>query len=124
MGASIYTAEELEKLQLALFGLLCYARRHDRRELPPCFGACERIVRNIDLCRSGGYTELDRAELSQLIREDWRSAMELHSGLPEYYIPEERMEIQRSMNHALHRQVEVVDRLVAAGERRWREIEP
>ena len=35
MQQLVYTPEELERIQMGLLALLCYAKRHDRRELPP-----------------------------------------------------------------------------------------
>ena len=84
MQQLVYTPEELERIQMGVLALLCYAKRHDRRELPRCFLFCRTIVKNIDLCREGGHTPEDRAELSQCIREDWKCAMEARAGLPEY----------------------------------------
>ena len=91
----VYTPEELERIQMGLLALLCYAKRHDRRELPRCFLFCCTMVKNIDRCREGGHTPEDRAELSQCIREDWKCAMEARAGLPEYYLPDTRLEVQR-----------------------------
>ena len=96
MQQMVYTPEELERIQMGVLALLCYAKRHDRRELPRCFLFCRTMVKNIDLCREGGHTPEDRAELSQCIREDWKCAMEAHAGLPEYYLPDARLEVQRS----------------------------
>ena len=95
MQQMVYTPEELERIQMGVLALLCYAKRHDRRELPRCFLFCRTIVKNIDLCREGGHTPEDRAELSQWIREDWKCAMEARAGLPEYYLPDARLEVQR-----------------------------
>ena len=92
MQQMVYTPEELERIQMGVMALLCYAKRHDRRELPRCFLFCRTIVKNIDLCREGGHTPENRAELSQCIREDWKCAMEAHAGLSEYYLPDTRLE--------------------------------
>ena len=97
---------------MGLLALLCYAKRHDRRELPRCFLFCRTMVKNIDRCREGGHTPEDRAELSQCIREDWKCAMEARAGLPEYYLPDTRLEVQRGMAQAIGCQIDTVDRLI------------
>ena len=105
-----YVPEEVEQIQMALLALVCYAKRHDSRELPHCFQFCNRIVRNIDICRANQYEGLD--ELSELIQREWRCAMENHAGLPEYYIPNSDFKVQSSMAHAMGRQVSAVDHLI------------
>ena len=56
MQQMVYTPEELERIQMGVLALLCYAKRHDRRELPRCFLFCRTMVKNIDLCREGADT--------------------------------------------------------------------
>ena len=112
----VYSPEELEQIQMALLGLLYYTRQHDQRELPRCFLFCRTMAKNIDICRETGY--VNRAELSELLREDWRAAMERHSGLPEYYIPDDRVEVRISMARAIERQIDWVDRLIFPREMR------
>ena len=34
MQQLVYTPEELERIQMGLLALLCYAKRHDRRAAP------------------------------------------------------------------------------------------
>lgn len=58
------------------------------------------------------YSPEDREELSQLIQEKWKCAMEVHAGLPEYYIPDPRLEVQAGMAHAIERQIAQADRLI------------
>lgn len=38
--------------------------------------------------------------------------MEFHAGLPEYYIPDLRLEVQAGMAHAIERQIAQADRLI------------
>ena len=98
-----FTPEEIERIQLNLMALLFYVKTHDKRNLPHCFRICERIIRNIDICRSECYSDID--ELSRLIKEDWHASMEVHAGLPAYYIPNEAREVMISMNRAVSRQI-------------------
>ena len=117
MQQLVYTPEELERIQMGVLALLCYAKRHDWRELPRCFLFCRTMVKNIDRCREGGHTPEDRAELSQCIREDWKCAMEARAGLPEYYLPDTRLEVQRGMAQAIGWQIDTVDRLIFSREK-------
>ena len=103
MGNLTFSPEQLETIQLKVMGLLFYVKKHDSRTLPDCFRFCERIVRNIDICRIGCYVDID--ELTQLIKEDWRMASHFRVGMPEYYIPNDEIKIRKSMNKALSIQI-------------------
>ena len=67
MQQLVYTPEELERIQMGVLALLCYAKRHDRRELPRCFLFCRTMVKNIDRCREGGHTPEYRAGIKTVI---------------------------------------------------------
>ena len=106
MAKYTFTPEEIEIIQLNVIGLLFYVKMHDKRDLPHCFRNCERIVKNIDVCRSESYADIE--ELTRLIKEDWCTAFGAHVGLYEYNIPNGEFEIQKSMNHAISRQLSVI----------------
>ena len=108
MEKQIFTPEEIEFIQLNVIGLLFYVKMHDKRDLPHCFRRCEIIVKNIDICRSGCYSNIEK--LTQLIKEDWCSASGAHTGLSEYYIPNEEFEIQKNMNSAISRKISVIEK--------------
>ena len=110
MKAQTFTPEQLETIQLKIMALLVYVRTHDSRELPYCFRHCERIVKNINICRSGCYSGIE--ELTQLIREDWRSASHVRTGLGEYCIPNAEMAIQINMNTAISKQILAIEKQV------------
>ena len=61
---------------------------------------------NIDICRNANYGDIE--ELSAYIRQDWKSAMESHCGLPEYYIVHEDFRVQYSMNSAISEQIKAI----------------
>ena len=107
MKNQAFTPEQLETIQLKVMALLFYVKTHDNRTLPHCFSFCERIVRNIDISRDGCYAEIE--ELTQLIKEDWRSACHFRVGLLEYYIPNDELEIQKSMNTAISKQISEIE---------------
>ena len=102
-----FTPEQLETIQIKLIALLCYVKKHDARPLPECFRFCERIVRNIDISRDACYAESD--ELTQLIKDHWRSACHFRVGLSDYCIPNDEMEIQVNMNRAIAKQVSEIE---------------
>ncbi|WP_322459363.1 hypothetical protein, partial [Clostridium perfringens] len=104
---NVFTTKQIETIQLNIIALLCYIKRHDEGALPRCFKFCEIIVKNIDICRNNGYSDID--ELSEYIRQDWNSAMEIHTGLPEYYIPNCNFEIQKAINEAIKRQIMFIE---------------
>ena len=110
MKKNIYTAEQIEKIQLNMIALLYYIKKHSTSNLPRCFKFCETIIKNIDICRENKYEDIN--ELSMLVREDWNSAMEVHTGLPEYYMPNNSFEIQKAMNIVIHEQILVVGKLI------------
>ena len=106
MAKQTFMPEEIETIQLNVIGLLFYVKMHDKRELPPCFRRCEIIIKNIDTCRNGCYSNIE--ELTQLIKEDWRSAFGAHTGMLEYYIPDEKFEVQKNMNSAISKKISVI----------------
>lgn len=108
MAEQIYTPQKIEELQMQLLALVSYVKRHDKQTLPRCVSFCETIIRNIDICRANGYVDIE--ELSALIRQDWNSAMEIHTGLPEYYIPNDVFAVQQSMNAAISAQIRAIER--------------
>lgn len=110
MRKNIYTAKEIEKIQLNMIALLYYVKIHDKLNLPMCFQFCERIVKNIDICRDNKYENI--SELSMLIRSDWNSVMEPHVGLSNYYIPNSIFQIQKAMNTTIAEQILVLGRLI------------
>ena len=105
-----FTPEEIEIIQLNVIGLLFYVKIHDKRDLPHCFRNCERIVKNIDVCRSECYADIE--ELTTLIKEDWRTACGAHDSLLDYYIPNVELEIQKNMNCAISRQISSIKRYI------------
>ena len=107
MKNQAFTPEQLETIQLNVIALLCYVKKHDGRELPHWFSHCERIVRNIDISRDAGYTE--RHELTELIKGDWRSACHFRAGLPDYYLPNDTVEVRTSMNRAISKQISKIE---------------
>ena len=108
MAEHTFTPEEIEIIQLNVIGLLFYVKIHDKRDLPHCFRHCERIVKNIDVCRSESYADIE--ELTRRIKEDWRTACGAHNSLLDYCIPNAEMEIQKNMNRAISRQISAIDR--------------
>ena len=108
MKKQTFTPEQLETIQLNVIALLCYVKKHEGRTLPHCFGFCERIVRNIDISRDGCYAE--REELTKLIKDNWRGACRFRAGLPEYYIPNDELEIRVSMNRAISKQISEIEK--------------
>ena len=112
MENAVFSPEQLETIQLKIIALICYARKHDSRPLPNYFRTCERIVRNIDISRADRYAE--RHELTRLIKDDWRSACHFRAGLPEYYIPSDDLEIRKSMNTALSKQIAEIEGYITA----------
>ena len=111
MAEHAFTPEEIEIIQLNLIGLLFYVKIHDKRDLPYCFRHCERIVKNIDVCRSECYADIE--ELTMLIKKDWRSACGAHNSLLDYCIPNAEMEIQKNINLAISRQISVIERHIS-----------
>ena len=107
MKERTFTPEQLEIIQLNVMALLTYVKTHDSRVLPQCFRPCERIVKNINICRSSCYSEIE--ELTQLIREDWRIASHVRTGLSEYCIPNAEMAIQINMNTAISKHILVIE---------------
>ena len=108
-----FTPEQLEIIQLSMIALLSYVKKHDNRMLPNSFQFCERIVRNIDISRDGCYAE--SLELTELIRRDWRSACHFRVGLSDYYIPNDKPEIQTSMNRAISKQISIIKEYIENG---------
>ena len=105
-----FTPAEIETIQIKIMALLCYVKTHDRRTMPRCFQFCEKIIRNINACRDVCYAQID--ELTALIKSDWRSACEIHAGLPAYYMPSDNAEIMTSMNRAIAAQISEIDELI------------
>ena len=62
------------------------------------------------MCRDNNYEDID--ELSKLIKTDWKSALEPHTGLSNYYIPSSIFQIQKSMNAAISDQIFVITKLI------------
>lgn len=81
--------------------LLALALEHGGNKLPKCFEFCRRIVKNISICADNGYQ--DMAVLSGYIAEDWKSAMDVHCGLPAYYFGREKPEEMTEQNQKLDR---------------------
>lgn len=111
MNKTPYAPNQIEMIQLNMIALLDYIKRIDKNSLPRAFEFCEIIIKNIDICREDDYKDID--ELSKLIREDWKCAMESHSGLPEYYIQNKIFRIQSSVNEAISKQIVVIDKLIS-----------
>lgn len=95
----IYTPEELEEIEQVLSELLTYIHRHDPGPLPMCIRFCSIIKKNIEICRAEGWS--DRDVLSEYIQDDWRCAMALHAGLPDYYIADPDYNTQRCLNEPI-----------------------
>ena len=110
MAKHTFTPEEIEIIQINVIGLLFYVKIHDKRDLPHCFRNCERIVKNIDICRSDCYADIE--ELTTLIKEDWHTSFGARTGLLDYCIPNAEMEIQKNMNCAISRQISVIERYI------------
>lgn len=107
MSKNVFTPKQIETIQLNIMALMCYIKRHDKGALPRCFEFCETIVKNIDICRNNGYSDID--ELAEYIRQNWNSAIEIHTGLPEYYISNCNFEIQKAINEAIKIQMMFIE---------------
>ena len=110
MSNNAYTSQQIEKIQISLISLLDFVKKYDKTPLPRALQFCEIIVRNIDICRENEYADI--VELSELIQQDWSSAMHVHTGLPEYYIDEDVYQARVSINNTLHEHILEIDKQV------------
>ncbi len=106
MSKFVYTPKQIEELQINLIALLYYIKNIDSNNLPICFHFCKIIINNIDICRQNNYQNIE--ELSILIQKDWKSAMEIHTGLMNYYIPNSVI-----VNQTISNQIKKIDNLIS-----------
>lgn len=74
----IYTKDQIEQIEKAIFALWSYANQHKKKPLSRCYQFCETILKNIKICRDDNWQEI--GELSKYIKEDWDEAEKLHMG--------------------------------------------
>ena len=106
----VYTPEELTAIEQTLSELLNHIYRHGPKPLPMCIRFCSIIKKNIGTCRAEGWN--DRDVLSEYIRDDWRCAMALHAGLPDYYIPDPDYDTQLRLNEPIDRGIVTLSALI------------
>ena len=106
----IYTSEELIEMEQVLTELLTHIYNHDPGPRPMCIRYCSIIKKNIGICREEGWS--DREVLSGFIRDDWRCAMALHCGLPDYYIADSDFDTQCRLNEPIKRCITTLTTLI------------
>ena len=80
----VYSIVELECIRKHMEEFVEFAGKNDANTLPRCFHFCNLIIKNINICEKNDWDSIE--ELSEYVFDDWCSAMEIHAGLPEYYI--------------------------------------
>ncbi len=105
-----YPTEQLEAIKMHLLELVKFVQEQDKRDLPRCFEYCKLILKNIDICINSEYEGIE--ELTEVIQRDWKNVLENHSGLAEYYIPNENFVVQKSLNEQLAQLIWQVDEAV------------
>ena len=109
----VYTCEELLCIQRQLENFIHFVKKYDSKPLPRCFHFCHLIIKNIGICEKNAWDGIE--ELSEYILQDWEAAMEIHTGLPEYYIlGETNLETQK-LNEEIQTYILNVDKLIS----RW-----
>ena len=109
----VYTCEELLCIQHQLENFIHFVKKYDSKPLPRCFHFCHLIIKNIGICEKNAWDGIE--ELSEYILQDWEAAMEIHPGLPEYYIlGETNLETQK-LNEEIQNHILNVDKLIS----RW-----
>lgn len=106
-----YTKEELDKIQSCAKKILNFVVEDDNRRLPRAFDFLKIIIRNIDICREDQYKTA--YELTPLIQQDWKSCMNNHVGLMEYYFPDGDYEIRCKKNVEYQKLVIQLDKLIS-----------
>lgn len=105
-----FSVEELSKLYIMFNNFVKYVKENDKRKLPRCFDYCNTIIHNIEICKSNNWDDIE--ELSLYINQDWNSAMEIHTGLPEYYIPNEVFQIQKRTNKIIGNYIVEIGKII------------
>lgn len=106
-----YTFDELEMIQKSAKNILSYALEYDKNTLPRCFEFIRVIINNIDICKDDEYKSAN--ELSILIRQDWGSCMEIHTGLPEYHFDEKNYERRCELNLKFTKMMVDLDQMIS-----------
>lgn len=106
----VYTPEELTEIEKIMTELLTHIHQHDPGPLPMCIRFCSIIKKNIEICRAEGWS--DRDVLSKYIHDDWRCAMALHAGLPDYYIADPDYNTQRRLNEPIDHCITMLNALI------------
>ena len=106
----VYTPEELAEIEKIMTELLTHVHQHDPGPLPMCIRYCSIIKKNIEICRAEGWS--DRDVVSECIHDDWRCAMALHAGLPDYYIADSDHNLERCLNEAIYRYIIMLNSLI------------
>ena len=109
----VYTPEELTEIEKVLTELLTHIHRHDPGPFPMCIRYCSIIKKNIEICRAEGWS--DRDVLSEYIHDNWRCAMDLHAGLPDYYIANSDYNTKCCLNEPITRYITMLGSVHISG---------
>lgn len=107
----ITISHELHCLQAYVRQLITIAEQNDSRPIPHCFQFCRTIDHNITICIQNHYADIDI--LMEYIQADWKSAMNVHTGLPEYYIQDEKDNKQKRKNQKIEALIHKIDQIIA-----------
>lgn len=106
-----YSIEELECIRQQMEKFIFFVKEHNQKPLPRCFHFCNLIIKNIDISEANAWD--GREELSEYISQDWKAAMEIHAGLPEYYILCKTNFETKKINKEIYDYIVKLDKLIS-----------
>ncbi|SEW38362.1 Protein of unknown function [Ruminococcaceae bacterium KH2T8] len=115
MRKNSYHNIDLLEIKTYAESLLKYAEANDPNPLPQCFEYVRDIVINANkgVSRLRHASTYDNFQLAEIIRNDWKKAMDSEVGLPVYYMRISDTPARRKANKEMADMIEMVDNLIS-----------
>jgi len=90
--------------------LIMIIEREEKDQLPRFSSYLNIMRRNLDICIKSNFEDLD--ELIPLLKEDWTSFWQVHTGLGDWYIYRKNYEERLKANEMLRKKVNNIEKLM------------